>query len=174
MKNLVVGASGLHSPVTTTSGCRVWLGAAARYPSRINSFPPPFDPCIPPYPVPSRAVSLKSRMLSLDGQMDYYVRTPSCKAAKSKHIDFIDDVAYSREQVRGARPGCFGLTGCFAFFGVPSPGRASWGGAQRRCRGKLRSSCALFSGGSLRGILGAASFFWSGLSPWFMYPACRF
>lgn len=33
-------------------------------------------------------------------QMDYYVRTPGCKAAKSKHIDFIDDVAYSREQVR--------------------------------------------------------------------------
>ncbi|CAM9974473.1 unnamed protein product [Ectocarpus sp. 6 AP-2014] len=31
-------------------------------------------------------------------QMDYWVRTPNCKAAKSKHIDFIDDVAYSREQ----------------------------------------------------------------------------
>ncbi|CAM9482744.1 unnamed protein product, partial [Ectocarpus sp. 12 AP-2014] len=30
--------------------------------------------------------------------MDYWVRTPNCKAAKSKHIDFIDDVAYSREQ----------------------------------------------------------------------------
>lgn len=32
-------------------------------------------------------------------QMDYWVRTSNCKAAKSKHIDFIDDVAYSREQV---------------------------------------------------------------------------
>eukprot|EP00903_Cladosiphon_okamuranus_P016379 g15104.t2 len=31
-------------------------------------------------------------------QMEYYVRTPACKAAKTKHIDFIDDVAYSREQ----------------------------------------------------------------------------
>ncbi|CAB1117091.1 unnamed protein product [Ectocarpus sp. CCAP 1310/34] len=30
--------------------------------------------------------------------MEYWVRTPNCKAAKSKHIDFIDDVAYSREQ----------------------------------------------------------------------------
>lgn len=33
-------------------------------------------------------------------QMEYWVRTPECKAAKSKHIEFIDRVAYSREQVR--------------------------------------------------------------------------
>ncbi|CAN0019422.1 unnamed protein product [Ectocarpus fasciculatus] len=31
-------------------------------------------------------------------QMDYWVRTSNCKAAKTEHIDFIDDVAYSREQ----------------------------------------------------------------------------
>lgn len=33
-------------------------------------------------------------------QMEYWVRTPECKEAKANHMDYIDRVAYSREQVR--------------------------------------------------------------------------
>lgn len=34
-----------------------------------------------------------------DLQMEYWVRTPECKEAKARHMDYIDRVAYSREQV---------------------------------------------------------------------------
>lgn len=35
--------------------------------------------------------------------MDYWVRTAGCKQAKSKHIEYIDNATYSREQVRSVR-----------------------------------------------------------------------
>lgn len=41
-------------------------------------------------------------------QMDYWVRTAGCKQAKSKHIEYIDNATYSREQVRSVRCGVVG------------------------------------------------------------------
>lgn len=35
------------------------------------------------------------------------MRTARCKAAKSKHIEYIDNMAYSREQVGPGSAGCF-------------------------------------------------------------------
>lgn len=63
----------------------------------------------PPYPVLFRLFFF---LLPFSyHQMDYYVRTSRCKAAKCKHIDFIDEVAYSREQVR-----CWCWCWCFFHF----------------------------------------------------------